>query len=392
MRENPKTRAEDLLASEGITKDQLEEKIKQEESDNSEIQIARKLYSFLISSQEPLTHSEKEELKIRIRNSIRKFIWRRYLKRGIAVAAISLGVVWVANVYFHQSASSDISIYANRIDVGNPTKDVRLILQNGEEVRIENDNSQIKYENGGENIIIDQNKEISQQTDQKQVVYNTVIVPFGKRTELSLADGSKVWLNAGSKLVYPAVFDQKKREVFIEGEAVFEISHNSSWPFIVSTKNYDVKVLGTIFNVSAYADDKYSSTVLAEGKVELIHSGTSLFSKEKLIITPGTKALFDQDKKVFSEQKVNPEDYLSWKNGYLIFESEKLEDILRKLGRYYNVDFKIADGRLGAETFSGRLDLKQSPAEVLDVISQTTPFEYVFDNNKILINKTGEPM
>ena len=163
------------------------------------------------------------------------------------------------------------------------------------------------------------------------------------------------------------------------------VTHSENQPFIVKTRDYDVKVLGTFFNVSAYADDKNSSTVLKEGKVELISKGSPFLSDEKLIILPGERAVFDPNRRVFSQQKVNPEEYMSWHDGYLILSSEKLINILKKLTRYYNVEILLQNPELQDETFSGNLDLKNSPAEVLDIIAQTTPLKYSYENNILVI-------
>ena len=206
------------------------------------------------------------------------------------------------------------------------------------------------------------------------------------RTQITLSEGTKIWLNSGSKLIFPAVFAQNKREVFIEGEAVFDVTHMKDKPFVVSTKDYSIKVLGTVFNVSVYSDDKYSRIVLEKGKIELICSKTSIFAQEKLEISPGSMAVFDRNQKTFEQQQVNPQKYLSWREGYLIFNSEKLENILKKLGRYYNIEMIISDNQLKNETFSGYLDLKNSPEEVLAVINETTSFSFSNDHGRIIIN------
>jgi ferric-dicitrate binding protein FerR (iron transport regulator) len=187
-------------------------------------------------------------------------------------------------------------------------------------------------------------------------------------------------------MVYPAVFTENKRVVYIEGEAVFDVTHKEDRPFVVSTKDFDIKVLGTLFNVSAYSDDSYSSTVLEQGKIELICRGASILSQEKLDISPGSMAVFDRNQKTFELQQVNPQKYLSWREGYLILNSEKLENILKKLDRYYNIEMVITDNHLKNETFSGYLDLKNSPQEVLSVINETTSLNYTIDREKIFIN------
>jgi ferric-dicitrate binding protein FerR (iron transport regulator) len=144
--------------------------------------------------------------------------------------------------------------------------------------------------------------------------------------------------------------------------------------------------LGTVFNVSSYSDDQYSGAVLAKGKIEIICRRNAIISGEKLEILPGTMAIFDRNHKTFEQKQVNPQKYLSWREGYLIFNSEKLENILRKLGRYYNIDMVITDYQLKNETFSGYLDLKNSPEAVLSVINETTSLSFSISNDKIFIN------
>ena len=157
-------------------------------------------------------------------------------------------------------------------------------------------------------------------------------------------------------------------------------------PFIVRTKAFDIKDIGTIFNVSVYSDDPFSSTMLEQGKIELIYPGKSFLSHETLDITPGTLAVFDHIQRNFKQSKVNPAKYTSWREGYLIFESEKLENILTKLGRSYNMEMVITDTQLKNEKFSGLLDLKNSPEEVLAIINETTSLSYTINHNKIFIN------
>ena len=125
---------------------------------------------------------------------------------------------------------------------------------------------------------------------------------------------------------------------------------------------------------------------MEKGKVELYCKGASLLSNGKLRISPGTRAVFDPEQKTFQEQQVNPKNYMSWREGFLILEKERLSVILKKLGRYYNVEVLLQNAQLGNETFSGNLDLKNTAEEVLDVIAETTPFIYEYKDDKLIIN------
>jgi transmembrane sensor len=385
MPEKSKLQAEELLAKENFSEELLLQNAKDGNVDENEIRIARNIHSFLISSNESITHSDKEQIKNRIRSSVRKLYTKRQLMRWSVAATLLLAAVLTSVVYFRINSITEIVNFAQTLTNIKADNSTRIILQNGEEVRTDKKESQIKYNAKGE-IFIDSEQKVVQKMNNSKVVFNTVIVPYGKRTQITLSEGTKVWLNSGSKLVYPAVFAADKREVYIDGEAVFDVTHRKDKPFVVSTKDFDIKVLGTIFNVSSYSDDEYSSTVLEQGKIELICRGVSVLSQEKLDISPGILAVFDRNQKTFEQQQVNPRKYLSWREGYLILNSEKLENIVKKLNRYYNIEMVIIDNDLKNATFSGYLDLKNSPEEVLNVINETTPLSYTRDQEKIFIN------
>lgn len=386
MHKDSKICAEQLLAEDHFSEKLLTQKAKDGVIDDHEIGIARDIYTFLQASGERLTYSDKEQTKNEIRISVRKVYLKRQLVRWSVAASILLAAMITAVEYLQPNSTTEIVSFVQTLRNIKAENNTRIIMDNGEEVRIDKAQSQIRYDDKGENILIDSNQKITQKVNDTKPVFNTVIVPYGKRTVITLSEGTKVWLNSGSQFVYPAVFAQKKREVYIEGEAIFDVVHMNDKPFIVSTRDFDIKVLGTVFNVSAYLDDQNSSTVLDQGKIELTERGLSVLSKNHLTILPGTMAVFNRDQKTFDQKTVNPLKYLSWREGYLIFKSEKLETIIRKLGRYYNMEMVITDNQLKNETFSGYLDLKNSIEEVLSVINETTPFSYEVDHQKIFIN------
>ena len=381
-----KTRAEDILAKEDFTEEYLSQNLNDGIIGENESRIAQKLYVFLRSAGRGMSNSDKEQTKNQIRSSVRKFYFRKQLVRWSVAASILLAAIFTSIGYFRINSNTEIVHFAQNLSDIKVENSTRIILQNGEEVRIEKKLSQIKYDEKGENILIDSDQNIVQKTDNTNSAFNTVIVPYGKRTQITLSEGTIIWLNSGSKLIYPVVFAKNKREVYIEGEAVFDVKHMNDKPFVVSTKDFDIKVLGTVFNVSAYSDDKNSSAVLAQGKIELSYTGASILSKEKLEISPGSMAIFDHNQRTFEKKQVNPQMFLSWRDGYLTLNREKLENILKKLSRYYNIEMVITDNQLKNETFSGFLDLKNSSEEVLSVINETTPLNYSIDHEKIFIN------
>ncbi|MEI7420971.1 MAG: FecR domain-containing protein [Prolixibacteraceae bacterium] len=381
-----KIRAEELLAAENFSKEFLSQNAEEGQLDNGEIRIAQTISSFLLTSSEDFEREEKEVTKNHIRHSIRKRTFRKRLIQWSAAASLLFAILFTSIGYFKVHSTSEIAQFAETIKDIKPANNTRIILQNGEEVQIHKKVSQIRYDATGENIKVDSAQKVVQKVVNSRTTFNTVIVPYGKRTQITLSDGTKIWLNSGSKLVYPAVFADGKREVFIDGEAVFDVVHLNDTPFIVRARDFDIRVLGTIFNVNAYSDDKNSSAVLETGRIELTLNRNSVLTKPRLNISPGTMAICNPEENNFEQKQVNPALYLSWREGYLTLNSERLEDIARKLSRYYNIQLIISDIDLKNMTFSGCMDLKTSPGEVLSVINETTSITYSKDQDKIYIN------
>lgn len=160
--------------------------------------------------------------------------------------------------------------------------------------------------------------------------------PYGARTQFSLPDGSVGWLNSGSVIKYPALFNST-RNVILTGEAYFKVSKNPNSPFIVNTQEVEVKVLGTEFNVVAYENDSITEVVVASGKVE-VNAPKKRFKQELL---PSQRLVLNNQKEHFYKSSVNIQNYTSWKDGMLIFSSDNLIEVARKVSRYYNVEFEI---------------------------------------------------
>lgn len=335
-----------------------------------------------------LTEKEKKDLKLRIGDSIATYEKKRRRSRirYISGIAAALAVLVFSSYYwiYFQTTDSKIENYVNTNEIQiEKDGDVMLVLNNQEEVKISEKSSNIAYSNSGEEVRINNSKKLTQSSSNS---YNTIIVPYGKRTKITLSEGTQVWINSGSRLTYPVTFEGDKREVHLIGEAVFDVTHNSEKPFHVVTDDYEVKVLGTVFNVSSYQDDKYTSTALESGKVEIKYNKDSFFKKSKITITPGTLAVFNNETKTISSKKVDVSKYLSWRDGKFIFKKEQLGNIVKKLSRYYNVSIEIANEELKTQTFSGHLDLKDQVEKVIEVIKQTSDLDYKKENNKIVIN------
>ncbi len=385
MSRKDKIKAHDILSDEDFSKESLTDKTGNIEED--EIQIARIIYTYLLSQKAAPQDEEKEQTRKKIKLSVHKIHQKnRYnITRWAVAASILLAAFCVWLFQYNFSKTAEIAEFAQTLNNVKPDSVTNLFLQDGRKVLISQKESKIAYDKKGENIVIDSAQTVYQQIVAEGPVFNTLVVPYGKRTQITLSDGSKVWLNSGSKLVYPANM-KEKRNVYIEGEAILEVTHSEQCPFFVVTKNFGIKVLGTVFNVSAYPDDNVSSAVLERGKIELVATGKNMFNKEKLTLLPGTMAVFNSNEKVFNQQEVDIRDYMSWRDGYFIFKDEPLTNIIKKLERYYNIEIVIQGENLGKEEFSGNLNFKNTPEEVLKVIAETTPFLLRYENQKLIIN------
>ena len=216
--------------------------------------------------------------------------------------------------------------------------------------------------------------------DHYKQIPNIVSVNRGQRAGITLPDGTIVHLNSESKLTYTPEFNGKLREVSLEGEAFFEVTPNKEKPFIVKTSVFDVEVLGTSFNVSAYREDVEKSVVLVTGKVEVTAS-----NGESVRILPNDRFRQSTDKYVVD--KVNVEDYVSWKEGRLSFKNTELGGILKQLSRYYNV--RIDYDKQQQITCSGKLNLDDTIEQILNTITETAPVVISKENNvyKVTIKK-----
>jgi transmembrane sensor len=195
-------------------------------------------------------------------------------------------------------------------------------------------------------------------------------VPDGARVEFFLPDSSRGWLNSGSTLKYPAIFDHQ-RKVELKGEAFFEIKHLDNSDFIVSVADLDVKVLGTKFDISAYPKEKFTDVILKDGKVT-ISGKAEVFN---YTMAPGEKINFNRDTKLFETKKVETDQYSAWKDGYLILDNEPLGQVVGKLERWYNAEIVLQDEILKKYRFKATF-LDEPLEEVLRLLALTTPITY----------------
>ena len=215
-------------------------------------------------------------------------------------------------------------------------------------------------------------------------VIHTIKVPHGKKFKILLSDGTLVHLNSGSKFNYPVSFDEHKpREVFLQGEAYFDVAERINQIFTVNTKTVNVEVYGTEFNFKNYPEDSFSEVVLVDGSIGLY----SKFNQGITRLKPGTKGSFDNTDYTISQEKINTSIYTSWIDGVIVFRNESFDNIISKLERIYNVEI-INNGQQGLnETFNAKININEEDINVvLSYFNKIHNIKYQTFNNKIIIN------
>ena len=214
---------------------------------------------------------------------------------------------------------------------------------------------------------------------------NVIKVPRGMKNRVMLPDNTTVWLNAESTLKYPQHFG-KTRTVYLSGEAYFEVTKDAKHPFIVSTPEVKVKVLGTGFDVSAYPGDKQVKTTLVHGRVLAFHVNSNGDIENKTILSPGEQSIFSIATKVFEVKKVNTNNYTAWKDGYLIFKDSPLMEVIKKIDRWYNVKMLVNDKVIEQFDYTVEFD-NDSLSTVLKVLEEMTPVRFTQSGKNIFITR-----
>ena len=212
---------------------------------------------------------------------------------------------------------------------------------------------------------------------QAQLAYNTIEVPKGAEFDLILSDGTRVWLNADSKLKYPVTFGNDKREVELEGEGYFKVTKDERKPFRVVVKKQTVEVLGTEFNVDAYPGEKNTYTTLVSGKVKVDADG------QTVILDPGMQSVVN-DEKMYT-RKVNVAEVISWRNGMFVLENHTLEEIMSKLARWYDFTVFNHNTSLKEATFKGKIPRYASFESVLDILEKTGEVKFNVKNQTVTV-------
>lgn len=211
---------------------------------------------------------------------------------------------------------------------------------------------------------------------------NKIIVPTGGEYNLVLSDGTTVYLNSESKIEYPVTFTGKERVVTLEGEAYFQVAASEEHPFVVKTRDMDVLVTGTEFNVKAYRDEMNVQTTLLRGAVSVF---TGYGKSEEAMIKPNQQAWWNREKATLEVREVDPDLFVAWRNGRFLFRQDRLEDIMRTLARWYDVEVVFLDESIKDMVFAGKLDRSEDIMPIVNVLRATDKLTVEVNGKQIVL-------
>lgn len=308
---------------------------------------------------------------------------KRIVALSLKVAAVfilAIGLLW--NFYPNEVINTN-PIVSNRIVPGEAK--ASLTLGDGTKISLDSFFNDTIVKNDGA-LITASESQINYTPEVKNekaenLVYNTLDIPRGGEYRLTLADGTKVWLNSQTKLKFPVKFLGKERKVFLEGEAYFQVAHNKKKPFRVIAQDQTIEVLGTGFNVSSYKEDGEIFTTLVEGKVKV-----STEVNKSLHLTPGEQSVFDVKNKSINKRKVDVMQYVAWKDGKFVFEEQTLDQIMEKLSRWYDVNVFYQNQEAKSMVFKGIVPRYGDFNDILNILEKTGEVTFRIKGNTVIIS------
>jgi ferric-dicitrate binding protein FerR (iron transport regulator) len=331
---------------------------------------------------ERLSHADYTQLLQRIKTSVsqtgsKKRIYRLWLR--YAAAACLMLAVGLSAYHLLHTPIPDTTLLTGNIIVGESLDDENIHLITGAETVSFTGDIDVRINRNGSVSVQESGSAEPKQMGTGRIALNKIVVPYGKRSRIELSDGTKVWINSGSTLEFPAEFTGMERNISVSGEIYLEVARDKQRPFIVSASGMDVKVYGTSFCVSAYID--VQAVVLAEGQV-----GVKIpVFKDETILLPNERLSF-QDNRLIKEI-VDVREYTCWKDGYIFLKQTPVMDMLSKLERYYNLSFDVrgdADA-LRHITCTGKIRLSDDIDDVMKTLSALSATTYERDGKNIYI-------
>lgn len=316
---------------------------------------------------------------------------RRIGWRKIAAAVIIFGVILGGSIYFitrkppAEIVKAVIEPLRSPNDIVSSGNNAVLKLSNGTIIILDTAKTGVIAVQGNEKLILLDSGKLAYThaaiagSKPEEISYNTISTPRAAQYQLVLSDGTKVWLNAASSLRYPTDFTGKERSVELTGEGYFEVSKNKEKPFIVRTYGMEVSVLGTHFNIMAYEDENAIQTTLLEGIVNV------RYDKQSDLLKPGKQAILNREKNNLTESNANVNQAVAWKNGYFYFERTDVNEIMRQVSRWYDLDI-VYEAQLPDMKFSGKIQ-RRLPLSGIAHLLESSQIHFRIEGKKCIIMK-----
>lgn len=314
------------------------------------------------------SEEEKDKGVERLMKDIDRYERRKSMRRW-SMAACVAALVAVGGGVAHSVMTADEG--AEMAAMVTPADyDIVLTMQDGSSVVLD-DNASISC--AGTGALTVNGKEAVSEGESMCTLH----VPDGKRSSITMSDGTRLWVNSATTVNFPTEFAGKERRIRVDGEVYMEVAHNEEHPFVVCTDNFDVRVLGTKFGLTAYSHQKAKNVVLAEGSIEV-----NMPNGSKTMLRPND--LFSMKDGKCSVSQVDPYTYISWKDNVLYLNNESMTEVMDRLAHQYAVDI-MCNGNVSNIHLQGKLVLADSIEEVLDNLSVIYPIDYGVKDNQITV-------
>lgn len=307
----------------------------------------------------------------------------RGIYRYLAYAATLLIMVGFAWYFLIFKAKDEPQSFAKEATVMERHNRAMLVLSDGNSLVLDQShNPEILDENGVHitNLPGKLLRYEKHETPIDEQRMNRLIVPAGARYQLQLSDGTKVWMNARSELEYPVSFSSNNRRVRLFGEAYFEVMQDASACFTIEANGYEVVVLGTALNISAYGDDGFIQTTLVSGALELINRKGSAYK-----LSPGQMAMISHEDQEVLIEHVDTRLFTSWREGVLHFNKITLKELAVKLERWYDVEIHFSNEQASGLLFSGAMENSRDIRFLLKLIGKAARVDFEIDENRIIV-------
>lgn len=359
-----------------------QEYIQQHPALKEEFDRAIREFAHIQLNKQTLSDTEYNYLLEQIHTSAQHLQQKKRKLRILSYAAAACVLVLSAFslLYSMNEQEEEFNLLSEDLIVGENLEEQEISLITDSQTTSFSKDVNVHIKADGSAVVQEIGEEASTRVKTAESKMNKLVVPYGKRSQLTLSDGTRVWVNSGSVLEFPSVFTGKTREVNLVGEMYVEVAKDKQKAFIVNTSEFQAKVYGTQFNISAYRDNCSQSVVLVEGSV-----GIKTSAKEETRLLPNDRLQLIDNK--WTKEQVDVSRYISWKEGYIVLKNTSIVDVLKQVERYYNLTFNIPESnKLDALTCTGKIYLSDDLDNVMHTVSLLSSTRYKRENKTIYID------